>query len=297
MSQPAANPSKRNAIDEPDVIPEIDDDDERLRHIDMNCDQVRRRIRTFLENGEMKVTEFQKQIGSRSESLNNFLGQNGPLKGSGSDVYVRTFKFFKKRELQGLKQPKKKVEKEDEQKKIDVSGIHLEGENEAEVEVYETCDEIRKKIKAFLRDPNVTQAGFCREISKTFQNGKKVTAKNLTDFLGKKGPSAGNITTAFYAAYVTLRNCASRRASRRASSDKRWRRFGMARVLSMVRRASIPRLRAIVDTCVGQMSSLMRISMAGLPSISSTRSGQDAFCFRRSASLGLLLRGSTTEAT
>jgi hypothetical protein len=150
----------------------------------------------------MKKGEFEKAIGSSSRSLNTFMGQNGPMKGMGSSTYDNAFIFFKKRELQGIKQPRKKVKKADEQQKIDVSGIHLDGEDEDEVEVYETCDEVRKKVNAYLREPNVTQAGFCREISKTFHTGRKVSPKTLTDFLSKKGPSAGNTSAAFYAAYV-----------------------------------------------------------------------------------------------
>lgn len=201
-AQPTAIPSKRKAVHKPHDIPEIDSDDERLRYIDLNCDQVRRRIRSFLESGEMMKGEFEKAIGSSNTSLNNFMGQSGPMKGVGSSTYDNAFAFFKKRELQGIKQPRKKVKKAEEHQKIDVSGIHLDGEDEGEVEVYETCDEVRKKVNAYLREPNVTQAGFCREISKTFQNGKKVSPKTLTDFLSKKGPRAGNTSAAFYAAYV-----------------------------------------------------------------------------------------------
>jgi hypothetical protein len=201
-AQPTAISSKRKAVDEPHNIPEIDSDDERLQQIDLNCDQVRRRIRSFLESGEMKKGEFQNAIGCSTASLNNFLGQNGPMKGSGSSTYENAFVFFKRRELQGIKQPKKKVKKADEQQNVDLSGIHLDGEDAGEVKVYETCDEVRKKVNAYLREPNVTRAGFCREISKTFQDGKKVSPKNLSDFLSNKGPSAGNTSAAFYAAYV-----------------------------------------------------------------------------------------------
>ncbi|TAQ84338.1 hypothetical protein B7494_g7341 [Chlorociboria aeruginascens] len=131
------------------------------------------------------------------------MGQSGPYKGSGSSVYVEAFSFFKKRELQGIKPPKKKVKKEDEQRNtVDLSGITLDGESSDQVEIYDTCDEVRKNINAYLQEPHVTQAGFCREISKTFSSGKKVSAKNLTDFLGKRGPRAGNTSAAYYAAYV-----------------------------------------------------------------------------------------------
>jgi hypothetical protein len=150
----------------------------------------------------MKVGEFQKAIGANANSYRNFMAQNGPYKGSGSMVYVNAFAFFKKRELMGKKLPKKKVKKEDEAQKHDVSGIHLDGESDGEVPVFETCDEVRRKIRAYLTEPSVTQAGFLRAIAQTHPEGKKFQSKSLNDFLGKKGPDAGNTSGVFYAAYV-----------------------------------------------------------------------------------------------
>jgi hypothetical protein len=170
--------------------------------VDISCDRVRTKIRNFINSGEMKVTEFQKAIGTNSRSYGAFMGQSGPYKGSGSSVYGNAFAFFKHRELNGIKAPKKKVKKEDEAKQNDVSGIKLDGEEEQEVEVYDSCDEVRKKIRAYLASPSVTQAGFLREIAKTFGADKKIQSKSLNDFLGKKGPMAGNTSSVYYASYV-----------------------------------------------------------------------------------------------
>ena len=78
--------------------------------IDMTCNQVRSKIRHFLDSGEMKVAEFCNAIGVSNKSLNDFLRQNGPMKGSGSATYDSAWEFFKKREIAGLKMPKKKQE-------------------------------------------------------------------------------------------------------------------------------------------------------------------------------------------
>jgi len=96
---------------------------------------------------------------------------------------------------------KKKVKK-GEEKKYDVSGITLEGEAEVKVPVYDNCDEIRRKVKAYLREPGVTQAGFLREIAKTYLDGRKIQSKVLNDFLTKKGPGAGNRSAVYYSSYV-----------------------------------------------------------------------------------------------
>ncbi len=88
--------------------------------------------------------------------------------GAGSDTYPAAFAFFKKRELMGMKFPKKRVKKEDEEKlqqKHDLSGIELETKSDGMVPVYDTCDEVRKKINAYLKQPAMTQAAFLRAIA------------------------------------------------------------------------------------------------------------------------------------
>lgn len=107
-------------------------------------------------------------------------------------AYGAAFAFFKKRELQGIKEPKKKVAKKEESKALDLSGVELEGESTEEVPIHESCDEMRKKIRAYLKLPNITQAGFLREAVKAFHDGRKIQSKQLNDFLGKKGALAGN---------------------------------------------------------------------------------------------------------
>jgi hypothetical protein len=158
-----AQPTKRKAIEIEDEDGE-DPDEDLAGYVTENCDQIRRKIDLFLGTGEMKVGEFQKAIGVNSKGYSMFMGQTGRDKGSGSNTYYAASKFFKLREMKGIKiKPTKKVKK-GEEKKDDVSHIHLDGEAEVNVPVYESCDEVRKKIRAYLRDPGVTQAGFLREV-------------------------------------------------------------------------------------------------------------------------------------
>jgi hypothetical protein len=56
--------------------------------------------------------------------------------------------------------------------------------------------------RAYLVLPGVTQAGFLREVAKTYPDGKKIQSKVLNDFLGKRGASAGNTSSVFYSSYV-----------------------------------------------------------------------------------------------
>ncbi|KAF1354956.1 hypothetical protein BDV97DRAFT_94169 [Delphinella strobiligena] len=84
-----------------------------------------------------------------------------------------------------------------------LSDIHLEGEDTDNVMVFETCDEVRRQISAWLRKPGVTQASLLRDMASQFSEpGKSISASQLQSFRGKKGPEAGNSSAVFYGAYV-----------------------------------------------------------------------------------------------
>lgn len=191
-----------------------------------SCDVVRRKIRIFIESGEMKVGEFCNAIGVSNGAYNNFLKKNGPHKGEECAAYFNAFAFFEKRKQEGLKMPKKKQKTspkkgdeadggkaggkegvKDGSKKVlhadDLSDVHLEGEDTDKVMVFETCDGIRRQISAWLRKPGVTQASLLRDMASQFSEpGKSISASQLQSFRGKKGPEAGNSSAVFYGAYV-----------------------------------------------------------------------------------------------
>jgi hypothetical protein len=154
------------------------------------------------------------------------MGQSGAYKGDCCDTYQEAFKFFKKRELKGVKIPKKKVKKAEEAAQNDVSAIHLDGEAEGAVPVYDSCDEIRKKIRAYLAKAGISQVGFLRDIAKTYMDGRKIQSKVLNDFLGKRGASAGNTSSVFYSAYVFFEKMRIRdgkpKSKHREEMEKHW---------------------------------------------------------------------------
>jgi len=193
-------PSAKRKADEYD-----DDDSDEGVYVTQNCDQIRRKIHAFINSGEMKVGEFQKAIGVNSKGYGMFMGQSGRDKGSGSNTYVEAFKFFKKREEKGLKiaASKKKAKTADAvTSNGDLDAIRLEGEDDVSVPIFDSCDEIRRKIRAYLAGSNGTQADFLRAIAKPYNDGRKIQSKVLNDFLGKKGAYAGNTSAVFYGAYV-----------------------------------------------------------------------------------------------
>ncbi|KAK5098226.1 hypothetical protein LTS08_006359 [Lithohypha guttulata] len=89
------------------------------------------------------------------------------------------------------------------QQKQDADAMpNLEGEETGDVETYDTCDGVRRKVRAHLKKQGVTQASFCREISKCLGRGEtSIQSAQLASFL-KKGTMAGNTSKVFYASYV-----------------------------------------------------------------------------------------------
>ncbi|KAI0835875.1 hypothetical protein F5Y06DRAFT_288958 [Hypoxylon sp. FL0890] len=187
-----------------------------------SCQAVRNRIHKLLDAGIMTKTEFSKAIGSGTNSLSSFLRQTGTSGGRNSSVYYNAWAWFRQREVAKLKMPDPKKRRTQEARAVssdtggstsrttnipelpDLSHIHLPGEEADSVSIYDTCDEIRKKINAHLRTPGVTQAQFCRDLYTQLYAPKikGIQSKQLSDFLQAKGPRTGAKSTVFYAAYV-----------------------------------------------------------------------------------------------
>ncbi|KAK4556580.1 hypothetical protein LTR86_006151 [Recurvomyces mirabilis] len=183
--------------------------------VDLNCDQVRLRITRLLDSGRVKVGQFCDAIGVSNASLLRFRGQKGREKGAMCDAYMAAFEYFKKMETAGVKIPRKKamVAGGDDgaakswtgQAYPDISNVHLDGEEDDAVEVYDTCDEVRKKITAYVTKNNTSQAQFCRDLHAQMSSEdrpKRIQGMQLDSFRSKKGPQAGITSSVFYAAYV-----------------------------------------------------------------------------------------------
>ncbi|KAI0391856.1 hypothetical protein F5Y17DRAFT_460452 [Xylariaceae sp. FL0594] len=183
---------KRDAAPEHEPLPEIDDDDPRLDQFTDTPQQTRRKIQCFIDGGHT--------------------GRRGEF----SDAYQLAARFFRKRELQGLKAvppsvkkakttaagDKKTTGKKAADDYLDVSDVSIPGEENTAVPVYDTCDEVRKKIRAAVRS-GVTQAALCQGITNhCLPEGYDVGSRQMTAFLAKKGPLEGNTSIVFYGSYV-----------------------------------------------------------------------------------------------
>lgn len=205
------NDNHNNAAD---ILDEVSDIDIYAPYVTRwNCNQVRTRITTFLNNTGVKVSDFQSKLRVSAQSYRNFMRRSGPHAGHATATYHAAHQFFAKREDKGLKTPRAKNITKADEAKYDVSHLPpLPGEPEGRVPVYDTCDDVRHKIEAHLRRSDVTPASFARAISTCQgnpENGRNPTpnpvqGRQVTDFLhkGKRGPMSGNTSKAFYAAYV-----------------------------------------------------------------------------------------------
>ncbi|KAI8259706.1 hypothetical protein K4K58_002462 [Colletotrichum sp. SAR11_239] len=101
--------------------------------------------------------------------------------------------------------------KKDDDPLPDLSGIALPGDDDMSVPIYDSCQTVRTKINAHLRKPGVTKAASLRACVKAAYGADsehKIAGNLLTNFLAKKGPTAGNTSSVFYAAYVFFEEAA-----------------------------------------------------------------------------------------
>lgn len=203
-----------------------DDFDVEGMPIDKNPDQVRRQIRRFLDKGGMKLGEFCDALGVSSNDYNRFMQQSGRTEGLQSDVFQEGWAFFAKRDMAGVKMPTKKQKTAsgpnaggasssankgpEKAATADISSVHLSGEENDAVAVFDSCDEIRKKITAHLGKQGVTKAQFCRDLrAQLLSPGApaQIQSSQLDRFRGMKGATAGCTSSAYYVRYSTRVCC------------------------------------------------------------------------------------------
>ena len=140
--------------------------------------------------------------------------QSGKEKGMGSDTFVAAWEFFKKREMAGLKMPpakktktaeagNKKSSKEATDEAIDVSDIHLDLEDREAVPIFDTCNEVRRKIRLYLNRPGVSKAGLLRQLAEQFPEKPStgISTPCFTTFMAQKGNMRSGGAPIYYGAY------------------------------------------------------------------------------------------------
>jgi hypothetical protein len=193
--------------------------------VDRNCDQVRRKIRNLIDSG-IKTKDFVDAINVSTTAYYRFMSQSGPEKGRTSDTFTNAMDYLQKLESGDAVKPVAKKVKTSTTSSSGVSSarpksdatpassvkvptsvtakeVVLPGEMTDSVCVYDTCDDVRRKINAHLQKTPGPQAEFLRTLMSQYHTQpKKIQSSQLQKFRSMKGPDAGNTSAVFYAAYV-----------------------------------------------------------------------------------------------
>jgi hypothetical protein len=75
-----------------------------------DCNQIRRKINTFLRSGRLNQTKLLKFLGVNSNSFHRFMNQKGINGGSGNGMYTAAYDFFERlRVLEGKAKTQKRL--------------------------------------------------------------------------------------------------------------------------------------------------------------------------------------------
>ena len=224
----------------------------------MDCDVVRAQIRAFLAEGNTAVA-FRKLIRATPGSYNGFMKQQGRDAGIAAETYRNAVLFFAKRDRRAKRaaeanlsasvapvapvaaavtasEPAAKRRKQDappaakrpvDNSIYDVSDIHLEKEERDAVPVFDTCDDVRIKIRAFFRQPDCTQAALLRKLGAQYILAPRaLRSPQVNTFMRQKGPLEGNSSGIFYAAYVYFEKLrikqGKKKSAKREEMEKKW---------------------------------------------------------------------------
>lgn len=202
----ARDNGEQDADDAASEVSSIDMNEDTSFNIRWDCNQLRRRMKTYITNSDMNQTQFQKKLDVSAKSYRGFMNAKGPHGGMESNTFPAAHQFFAKREDRGYKQPRAKRRKlsDADLRKSDADQLPaIPGDKTGAVKVYDTCDDIRTKIDKYLAKTNLTKVAFARELSKCQGRGEPdITAAGLSKYQQKSGPLAGNSNRVFYAAYV-----------------------------------------------------------------------------------------------
>lgn len=159
----------------------------------------------------MKVKDFINALNVSRASYYRFMRQHGNNKGIGSDTFRNALLFFREGEKLGILMPKRvdsrgKTPIRSATKSTSRTAVlQLRGELDDAVEVYDSCDEIRRKIKNHLRRRGGNEARLLRDLHAQFHGPrmpKALQTAQLSKFCGQQGAMAGNMSGIYYAAYV-----------------------------------------------------------------------------------------------
>jgi hypothetical protein len=163
-----------NVAKVPVVVPVVhddDEDDEDDEKAKWNCNQIRTKLRKHFESGKGVQSHWLKENHVNSNSYGRFMKLKGPWGGADNGTFWAANRFFKKLERQEAKRPagekkrKREEEKQESQKKRKVGGDLVTDMDNFTYEkgpVYDDCNEVRRKINAFMKEGVLNKSQFCK---------------------------------------------------------------------------------------------------------------------------------------
>lgn len=197
--------------------------------IPKNYHQLRRKTNHFLDSGAMTGTVFDATTGASVPPASNSTARTGGIP-AGPPIRS-SYASSSNRGSRTISSPHSSVG-------VDICSIHLEGEETDSVPIFDSCDEIRRKINAHLKKPGVTQAQFLRDILAQLHEGhsrppKGLQSSQLARFRGMKGALAGASSPIYYGAYVLFEKArlakGKPKTKHRLEMEKRWDQSGVER--------------------------------------------------------------------
>ncbi|KAJ7246088.1 hypothetical protein C8J57DRAFT_1361411 [Mycena rebaudengoi] len=119
-------------------------------------------------------------------------------------VLAPTAKTNKKRKSEDASGPSRSVKKVKKfTESTDLFDITVPGDEDASVKIYDSCDELRRKINAILATGTTTKTALLRDMSRAaYTDAPNIQSKQLTDFLTKSGATSRSTSRVCYASYV-----------------------------------------------------------------------------------------------
>jgi len=178
---------KRRKIEHEMKDEESTDEDNDNYYFDSNkkqpsCNVIRGKIRAMLAEGDVKVTHWLKQINVNSNSYQRFMKLKGTWNGTGNGTYWGAMRYFKKQKKikdsmsknDKIKLKKSKDKKNNENKIIIENMMNkikkIEKDYDNNGPIYDDCNEIRKKIKAFLGKGLMKHSQFFKILGENLQH-------------------------------------------------------------------------------------------------------------------------------
>lgn len=183
--------------------------------------QIKNKLKALVNSGDISQAEICRQLKVTEEDYENFMSLKKQHDNLSSVVYHNAHALIVKREKQGLPilpaakkqrrdsaqgsspaKSKESPKKDSNSGPPNISDIHLEGEEREKVPIFDTCNEVRRKINQHIKKYGTSQTQFARDLTEHVSIGENVDGRKIGAILKKSGANAGAKSPVFYAAYV-----------------------------------------------------------------------------------------------